>query len=155
MVTIPGTPFDDALAVDDDYTRWSASGYVSLGRKPEIRMVNNTCHPQFTVCCLHICKQCRRTSCLSGCLTSQTCSFLINIYRIHWTQVYILPWIDGEGALHQHAAIISQTNETVMWESGMLAMESPWALTCPTIITMGLHFTQRWAGTLRPYSKPV
>ena len=50
---------------------------------------------------------------------------------------------DGIGALQQHAAVISPADEDLMWESGTLGMDNPWALTRATFVTVGLHFCLR------------
>ena len=45
--------------------------------------------------------------------------------------------------VHQHVAVISPADEALIWESGMLGMENPWALTCATFVTVGLHVCLR------------
>ena len=50
---------------------------------------------------------------------------------------------DGIGALQQHAAVISPADEDLMWESGTLGMDNPWALTRATFVIVGLHFCLR------------
>ena len=47
---------------------------------------------------------------------------------------------DGIGALQQLLLASSPADEELMWESGTLGMENPWALKHATFVTVGLHF---------------
>lgn len=42
-------------------------------------------------------------------------------------------WKDGIGALQQHAVVISPADEELVWKSGTLGIEKPWALTWPPL----------------------
>ena len=50
---------------------------------------------------------------------------------------------EGIGAVRKHAAVISLDDERIMWESGVLGTDSPWALVHAVFFVVGLHFSLR------------
>ena len=108
----------------------------------EESMVNDTRLPQSAACCLPSGERCKTTSYLTGYLIGQICGF--RICRRHLLDtVCVLLRKDSIGALQQHVAVIYPADEDLMWESGTLGMDNPWALTRATFVTVGLHFCLR------------
>ncbi len=50
---------------------------------------------------------------------------------------------EGIGASVKHAAVISLTDENIMWEKGILGTSAPWPLLRAAFYTVGLFFSLR------------
>ena len=50
---------------------------------------------------------------------------------------------EGIGVSKSHAAVISSEDQKLMWESGVLGTDSPWALVRAVFVITGLHFSLR------------